>query len=269
MIELRDVTAGYPGKPVLRIKDLVFPAGILTLAGENGSGKSTLLKAILGALPHTGTLLVDGQDPRRLRPGDRARRIAYLPQDTPAPDMTVRMLALHGRFSRMGFSHRETAADREAVARALSLAGMTALADRRLQTLSGGERKRAWLCLVIAQEAPCILLDEPGAGLDVRHVEELGQILCSLKELGHTVILASHDLQQSFAISDRVCLLQEGRVLAQGSPKELAERPDLLDRGLHLHLVPAESPESLYPYILARPLSGEKRTAGEEDKTKA
>lgn len=253
MITLHDVTAGYPGKSVLHIQDLVFSSGILTLAGENGSGKSTLLKAILGALPHTGTLLVDGQDPGALRPRDRARQIAYLPQDTPAPDMTVRMLAFHGRFSRMGFSHRETAKDREAVARALALTGMTALADRRLQTLSGGERKRAWLGLVIAQEAPCILLDEPGAGLDVRHEEELGQILLSLKALGHTVIVASHDLQQSFAISDKICLLERGAVLAMGSPGELADRPDLLDRGLHLHLVPAGNQESLYPYILAKP----------------
>ncbi|MGN1023248.1 MAG: ABC transporter ATP-binding protein [Lachnospiraceae bacterium] len=253
MITLRDVTAGYPGKSVLHIQDLAFSSGILTLAGENGSGKSTLLRAILGALPHTGTLLVNGQDPRALRPRDRARQIAYLPQDTPAPDMTVRMLAFHGRFSRMGFSHRETAKDREAVARALSVTGMTELADRRLQTLSGGERKRAWLCLVIAQEAPCILLDEPGAGLDVRHELELGQILLSLKELGHTVIVASHDLQLSFAISDEICLLERGTVLAMGSPRELADCPDLLDRGLHLHLVPAGNRESLYPYIPAKP----------------
>ena len=166
--------------------------------------------------------------------------------------MTVRMLASHGRFSRMNFSRRMTAADLAAVNSALSLAGMKELADRNLATLSGGERKRAWLAMVIAQDAPYLLLDEPGAGLDVRHQQELVEILRSLRDLGHTILLASHDLPQSFAISDRICLIKSGTIIADGSPADLVRQPELLEQGLHLHLIPAADPDSLYPYLLAK-----------------
>ncbi len=246
------MTAGYPGKPVLSIPGLDLSSGIITLTGENGSGKSTLLKAILGMIPHTGSLLVDGQNPSAMRSRARAKLLAYLPQDTPAPEMTVRTLASHGCFSRLSFSGKMTAEDEASVDRALRLTGMENLAGRRLPTLSGGERKRAWLSMVIAQNAHYILLDEPGAGLDVHHQLELGEILRSLRDLGHTVLLASHDLPQSFAISDRICLLRDGAVLADGSPDDLVRQPDLLERGLHLHLIRAADPDSLYPYLLAK-----------------
>ncbi len=252
MICLRNVSAGYPGRPVLSIPSLDLSSGIITLAGENGSGKSTLLKTILGLVPHAGSLLVDEQDPSALQAKKRAALLAYLPQENPVPDMTVRMLASHGRFSRMNFSRRMTAADLAAVNSALSLAGMKELADRNLATLSGGERKRAWLAMVIAQDAPYLLLDEPGAGLDVRHQQELGEILRSLRDLGHTILLASHDLPQSFAISDRICLIKSGTIIADGSPADLVRQPELLEQGLHLHLIPAADPDSLYPYLLAK-----------------
>ena len=246
------MTAGYSGREVLSIPSLELSSGIITFAGENGSGKSTLLKAVLGLVPHTGQLFVDGQNPSVLRSRSRAGLLAYLPQDLPTPDMTVRMLASHGRFPRMDFGRRMSAADEEAVDRALHLTGMERYADRLLPTLSGGERKRAWLSMVIAQDAPYLLLDEPGAGLDVHHQLELGEILQSLRELGHTILLASHDLPQSFAISDRICLMKDGTVLADGSPEELVQRPELLEQGLHLHLVRTQEPDSLYPYLLAK-----------------
>lgn len=252
MICLRNVSAGYSGKSFLSIPFLDLSNGIITLAGENGSGKSTLLKTILGLVPHTGSLLVDGQNPSALQAKKRAALLAYLPQENPVPDMTVRMLASHGRFSRMNFSRRMTAEDIAAVDRALLLTEMAAFADRNLLTLSGGERKRAWLSMVIAQDTPYLLLDEPGAGLDVRHQLELGEILCSLRDLGHTILLASHDLPQSFAISDRICLIKGGAILADGSPTDLVRQPDLLEQGLHLHLIPVANPDSLYPYLLAK-----------------
>ena len=156
MIELSHVTCGYGGRAVVSVDDLCFGDGELTcVVGTNGSGKSTLLKAIAGALPHEGSICVDGLDVRGLSHRERAHHLGFLPQRLAVPAMSLRTLVGHGRFSRMGVSKVLGEGDRAVVREALELCELEGLEERQLESLSGGELQRAYLAMAIAQEPCC------------------------------------------------------------------------------------------------------------------
>lgn len=223
MLEVKDLTAGYPGKTVLHHVNLCLPAGRITvLLGPNGCGKSTLLKTMCGILPVTcGDVLLDGASILALPPKKLAQKTAYLAQGRQIPDITVERLVLHGRFPYLGYPRQYRKEDRAIAEQAMEAMGITNLADALLKNLSGGQRQKAYLAMLLAQDTPIVLLDEPTTYLDVSHQLQLMHQARELARQGKTVLMVIHDLPLAFQTADRMVLMQDGAVAAEGTPEEL------------------------------------------------
>ena len=223
MIEIKNLKTGYDGKIVLEIESLNFKEGEVTaVVGLNGSGKSTLLKSLVGITSYQGSIKIDEKKASGLSHKKRAAFISYLPQTLPVANLDIYTLVCHGRFPYLGYSKILGKQDIEEVEKALRLTDLWHLCDKKLSEVSGGERQRAYLAMVIAQNTKYILLDEPATYMDIKHQLEIMVILRKLAEQGRAVIFSSHDLPQSFSVSDKVCLLKEGRLVAEGKPEILA-----------------------------------------------
>ncbi len=198
----------------------VEPGGWLAVIGPNGAGKSTLLRAVLGVLPHTGTVRFDGVGLASLSRRDRARRLAYAPQLPVLPEAaTTRDYVTLGRTPHRPLLAAPRAADRVVVADTMARLGLDALADRQLSTLSGGEQQRAVLARALAQQPAVLLLDEPTAALDLGHAQQVLDLVDELRRAdGLTVISTLHDLSLAGQYADRLALLAGGRVVAEGHP---------------------------------------------------
>ncbi len=226
MLEIRNLTAGYRRKNVLRHLSVGFEAGRLTaVVGPNGCGKSTLLKAILGMLPQTegavaleGEVLPGARDPLRM-----ARRIAYLPQGQRVPDMTVEQMVTHGRFPYLVYPRGYTDRDRALARAAMERVGIGHLAAAPMATLSGGLRQIAYLAMALAQDTPYLLLDEPSTYLDVAHQVALMRLLRDLSAEGRGVVAVLHDLPLALTYADRVVVMDEGQIVAQGTPRDVVQ----------------------------------------------
>ena len=220
MIELNRMTFGYAsGAPLIAGLSARFGDGrIRAVLGPNGSGKSTLLRLCARQLtPASGTLRVGGQDTAGYDAKAFARMLAYLPHSRPVPMITVRALVAHGRFPHLGMTRRLSARDEDAVAHALAVTGLSSVAERDLRTLSGGQRQKAYMAMLIAQDAPHLLLDEPTTYLDIGHQLELCAILRALRDEGRCVVVVMHDLAQALSLADDVLLLHEGQPLYDGT----------------------------------------------------
>ena len=208
MVEIQHLSAGYPGHPVLTDISLTFPAGKVTvLAGPNGCGKSTLLRAIAGILPSNGEILLDGESVRALTSRQRARKIAFLPQNRTVPEITARRLVLHGRFPYLHYPRQYRQEDLAAADAALEALGISDLADRSLSSLSGGQRQKVYIAMALAQDTPVVLLDEPTAFLDIAHQLQLMELAKALAAKGKTVVLVLHDLTLALEHADSLVVM--------------------------------------------------------------
>lgn len=219
------LTLGYGKRAVVEGLSLGLIDGqITTIIGPNGCGKSTLLRAMARLLkPREGVVYLDGQAIQRFSTKEVARRLGLLAQHSMLPDgITVEDLVRRGRFPHQGFFQPPTRADRDAVERALELAGVVGLRDRQVDELSGGQRQRAWIALVLAQETRTLLLDEPTTYLDVAHQQEVLELVRRLnREEGRTVVMVLHDINQAAATSDRLVAMRDGMIVADGAPQEV------------------------------------------------
>ncbi|KXO92315.1 ABC transporter [Tsukamurella pulmonis] len=223
-VEISGVRVALDGRPVLHDVTLAASSGTWTaIVGPNGAGKSTLLRAVLGLVRSEGAITVDGADPRRRSPRERARSVAYAPQSPQLPDgMTVFDYALLGRSPYIPYLGRESASDRRVVRDVLGRLGLEAFADRDIARLSGGERQRAVLARALAQQAALLLLDEPTTALDIGHQQQVMDLIDDLRRAdGLTVLTTVHDLTLAGQYADRLVLLAEGRVAAAGAPREV------------------------------------------------
>jgi len=217
-VDLEDVTVAISGKDIVHAASLTVESGsVVGLIGPNGSGKSTLLRTLYRAVrPRKGTVLVDGIDVHALSAREAARTVAVMLQDPQTDfDLTVHELVLLGRAPHRASFGRDSADDLRIVDDAMRRVGVTSLADRMVATLSGGQRQRVMLARALAQQAPVLVLDEPSNHLDIRHQLELMTIV---RGLGCTVIAALHDLNLALQYCDRVVVLVDGRILADGPP---------------------------------------------------
>ncbi len=189
----------------------------LGLIGPNGSGKTTLLKTAVGVVAHSGSVSFGSRERRR------GLDVAWMPQRPHLPDdMGVADYVMLGRTPHIGYLAAESRHDVETVYLALQRLDLLAFARRPLGTLSGGEAQRAVLARALAQEAPVLLLDEPTASLDVGHAVEVLDVVDDLRrEEGLTVISAAHDLTLAGRYAERLLLLSNGVVAAEGGPKEV------------------------------------------------
>lgn len=222
MLEIKNLSTGYPGHPVLQNISLEIPDGAVTvIAGPNGCGKSTLLKALAGILPASGSAFLDGQDLLSFDRREWARKVAFLPQNRQVPEITVKNLVLHGRFPYLSYPRRYRREDYRAAEAAMEKMGVADLAERNLATLSGGQRQKAYIAMALAQDTPVMLLDEPNAFLDIAHQLQLMEEARVLAEEGKTVVLVLHDLTLAMEYGDFLAVLSEGSCLFRGRPEEV------------------------------------------------
>ncbi len=209
------------GRPVLSGIDLrLDTGGLIGVIGPNGAGKSTLARTMLNLVPPSaGHVLIDGSEATRLRAPEVARRIAYLPQGQELHwPLSVERLVGLGRLPHLAPFSRIGAADGEAIETAMRDTGTLELRDRVATELSGGERARVMLARALATGAPALIADEPLASLDPGHQMEVMALLADRARAGVLVIVVLHDLSVAARFCDRLLLLDEGRLVADGTP---------------------------------------------------
>ncbi|HKX29613.1 MAG TPA: heme ABC transporter ATP-binding protein [Blastocatellia bacterium] len=220
LLTARDLSFAYGHRPILRGVSLTVEAGeFVGLIGANGSGKTTLLRALLGLLPASGEVRLCGDPLPSLSRREIAIRATMAHQETRVDfAFAAREVVAMGRNPHLGRFTPEMAADREAIARAMRETKTEVLAERPVTELSGGERQRVHLARALAQETRIILLDEPTANLDLAHQFDALQLVKDFARSGGAVLAAIHDLTLAARFSDRLLLLSEGRIVADGPP---------------------------------------------------
>lgn len=216
--------------PILEDASLnVRPGEVVGLIGPNGAGKSTLLRALLGLLPLSGgEITLAGESLADRTPKQRARLMAYAPQGAPVHwPLTVQRLVELGRMPHLGPWQSLGPEDHARVEAALEATETAHLKHRIVTSLSGGERAGVMLARAIAVDAPWLLADEPVASLDPYHQIEVMEILQELSRDGAGIVVVLHDLALSMRFCDRVFLLDHGKVVASGAPRDVLNAENL------------------------------------------
>ena len=220
----RGVSVNLGGTPVLRSVSFAARPGMVTgLVGPNGAGKSTLLRVMAGVLrPGAGAVRLGAAELSELPARERARQVAYLPQHEAAHPFTALETVLMARYPHLSRFALEGADDRRIARAAMALTETERFENRQLDRISGGERQRVLLARALAQQARVLLLDEPVAGLDLRHQLAAMETLRSQAAGGGVaVVVALHDVWLASRYCDRLTLLSGGEVVAEGTPAEV------------------------------------------------
>lgn len=226
MIKLNDISFSYGKKTVIDNISAEFECGKLYgILGANGSGKTTLLKLISGILkPHSGEITFDGLEITNRK--IKAQKLALMPQYRSLPDMTVWDFVACGRFPH---SYHLSVKDTEIIDSVLETTDLVPFKDRFLNTLSGGERQKAYLALCLAQDTDCILLDEPTTYLDIAVSHSFMEILTGLKAKNKCIVSVFHDISLALKYCDELLILNNGNLCFFGSPAEVIESNVLKD----------------------------------------
>lgn len=220
-LTLADLRVTLAGRRVVDGVSLDVERGqIVALLGPNGAGKTSLMRAALGLLEFTGGVQLGDADPRALSLRQRALRAAYLPQRPQSIwPINVEHLVALGRFAHGAAPDRLNAVDQAAVDAALEACALTPMRSRRTDELSGGEKARAHLARALAQRAPLLVLDEPTAGLDPAQALAVADVLRAHAQEG-AVLFSTHDVALAVRVADQIVLMRDGKVIAQGAPRE-------------------------------------------------
>jgi iron complex transport system ATP-binding protein len=222
MIEFKDVTLGYSSKEVLSNVNVELKQGKLTiLIGKNGSGKSTLLHSILNP-EHilSGSVLMQGIDLTHLSEKEKAAKLFLLEQKLPQTSLQVEQLVLHGRYCFHGWPNRYDKKDRQAANQAIEQMELSALKEKPLSKLSGGEKQKAFLAMALCKGSPILLLDEPTTYLDIESQKALMD-WCKEYAKEHCVLMVMHDLLMAMEYADKIWLADQGKICFQGDPFSL------------------------------------------------
>ena len=223
-LEAKNLRVSYGGRNVVDNAAFAFGAGeTWAVVGRNGAGKSTLLKCLCGLQKHHGDVLINGVPIAKLSPREIALQIAYVPQGSnrPAPPFTVREYVAMARFPYGGFGFILSADDKNSVDAALALTDTERLANRAMDTLSGGEFQAALIAGAAAQETPFLLLDEPTTHLDPCHQENVRMMIERVHERrGTTVVTVTHDVNFALSTHNNILALIDGRVFFRGTKEE-------------------------------------------------
>lgn len=224
-LQLEGLRTGYGDRTVIHNVSLDIPTGQITaIVGPNASGKSTLLKTIAGLLPaHAGSVLCEGRPIASLPRRAFARKLSFLEQsgDVPA-GVTVEELVAVGRHPYQRWYRQWSRVDRAVIRRSLEAVGIAELCDLPVRSLSGGQQRRVFIAMALAQDTDIVLLDEPTAFLDIAHQSEVLDRIAELnRHEQRTVVAVLHDLWQASRYADYVVVMDAGRIRAAGSPQEV------------------------------------------------
>lgn len=253
LLDVSDLHARLGDKPVLNGASLRVEAGeFVGLIGPNGAGKTTLLRAILGLVPSQGKIVIDGK--ADLSAQARAKILSYLPQerDIAWPISVERIVSL-GRVAHLSAFETLSVQDAEVIQAAMERMGVGEFANRPATELSGGEKARVLIARALAQQAPLMLADEPTAGLDPAHQIGLMRIFAKMATEGNSVVASLHDLGIAARWCTRLVLLENGRVVADGTPKDVLTQQRLRDvYHIETLLTEHDGRPIVYPLDLAR-----------------
>lgn len=245
LLRARGVSFSYGAKPVLEALELSVRAGeTVAIVGANGAGKTTLLKVLCGLLaPSNGEVLFQGRPVLKYKLRELAKGMAMVPQEIQVSfDFTVEEFVEQGRTPYISsfFGGLQTK-DRAAIAKAMELANVEHLADRKFSELSGGERQRVKIALALAQEPQLLLLDEPSQHLDIGRQAEVFSVLRRLNQSGMTIIAALHDLHSVYAHFSQGLVLRPDLSYTYGPPETV-----LTSEALHEVFGPHEPPDLVW-----------------------
>lgn len=221
-LNIRELSFSYGSRAVLRRINLeISPGGVSVILGPNAVGKSTLLKCIAGLLNPQGQILLDGKDVEQYTPGERARLLGYVSQESfSRAVLTVFEVVLLGRLHSLRW--RVSDEDRELVWATLAEMNLRHLATRRLNELSGGQKQLVAIAQALVREPEVLLLDEPTSSLDLQHqleVLELIRRLASARKIA--TLISLHDLGLAARFADELIVLRDGAVHSQGAPESV------------------------------------------------
>jgi len=222
-LTIQRLCASYGKTQVLQNVSFTAPDGKITaLIGRNGVGKSTLVRCLMGEKQdYHGKICLGEQDVKVLSLSERARQLACLPQTLPHPHVTVEELVAYGRAPYTSLWGSLSEQDKEAAAKALQAVGLSKLKDRFVDELSGGERKKAFFAMTLAQDTPIVILDEPTAHLDAA---SRFSFLSMLDDLRHksdkTFLVIMHDLTDVLRCADKIVVLHEGQIVFDGTAEQ-------------------------------------------------
>jgi iron complex transport system ATP-binding protein len=246
------VTLAYDRRVISTDLSVAIPDGSFTvIIGPNGCGKSTLLRGLARLIkPREGRVVLDGKPVSEYGGKEAARLVGLLPQTSLAPDgITVADLVGRGRYPHQGLIRQWSDSDKLAVDKAMAATGVAELASRPVDELSGGQRQRVWVAMALAQETPILLLDEPTTYLDIAHQIDLLDLFATLNRRGSTMVAVLHDLNQATRYATHLVVMKEGRVVAEGPPREVFTA-ELVADVFGLPCVVIEDPVSGTPLVV-------------------
>lgn len=225
MLKIEQLSISYEQKEVVHNFSFEVEQGeILSIIGPNGSGKSTILKAIARMQPYSGgNILFEGENMRRLSSKEIARKMCMLSQQNQAPsDISVKSLVSYGRYPHKKWFERLNAEDEAIIDWALEKTYLSYYKEKPIAALSGGEAQRAWIAMALAQRPQVLLLDEPTTFLDIAHQHEVLELVRELnRDMGMTVVMVLHDLNQASSYSDKIVVVKDGNRAQIGTPDEV------------------------------------------------
>lgn len=253
-ISARNIDAGYNKTKILQQAGIEIARGKITsLLGPNGSGKSTMMKVFTNLLNYQqGQVIINGEDIARFSTRQLAMQLSILPQApiTP-PNLSVKDLVEQGCYARVGPMGMLKQQDHDAINQSIEKVGLTRYINRDVDSLSGGERQRAWIALTLAQQTQILALDEPTTYLDIGHQLEILELIQTLnKTEDMTVVMILHDLNHAAQFSDHLVVLNDGKVVASGTPWDVLS-VELLRDVFGVDATVIEDPVHGTPFIIA------------------
>lgn len=213
MIEIKNLTVGYGDEPILsRLNFIARDGEITTILGKNGIGKTTLFRCISETIKYSGEILVSGE-------GELCKRLSFLQQNLPAPHIQVSTLVSFGRNPYLGLSKRLSKADKEIIASSMEKAGISHLSEKFVDEISGGEKQKAYIAMILAQQTQNIILDEPMAHLDAKSSMEIYEVLRNVSK-EKTVVIISHDIISALKNSQKISVLDQKKMVFSGDSDE-------------------------------------------------
>lgn len=225
MLEIKNISVTKNKKEILTgVSFSVKPHTITAIVGKNGSGKSTLLSCLTGESKYKGSVFFSDDDISLMNPKQRARLVSMLPQNLPTVPISVEKLVEMGRNPYTDIGKHLSAKDREQIEKAIESTGIGSMRHKKLTEISGGEKQKAYIAMVLAQNTRVIALDEPTTYMDLQFEKEFISLLRELKEKHKkTLLVVMHDLSRAAEIADYILLLNEGRVASFGKKEEVLQ----------------------------------------------